>query len=168
MKAKNQLSIKKLLACVLSLAVIFSAFVFTSVSADTEKVILDWSNDGGYSGGGFDFFKDDPEGYIHVIGNKTLDSSTQIADLFNWWGFKVAGYDKIKFTAYTASGSCDIRMVYGDDVETANTTISDTLTVVTYDVANTAKEDVKFQLDAGKKGATVDVDLYISDVYVIK
>ena len=164
MKAKKQFSIKKLLACVLSLAVIFSAFVFTSVSADTEKVILDWSNYNGFSGGGFNFVKDDPTGYVHVSGAKTLAETTQIADLVNWWDFTADGYDKIQFTAYTASGSCDVRMVYGG-IETANTTISATPTVITYDVASTKKGDVKFQLDAGSKGATVDVDLYIGDVY---
>ena len=166
MKAKNQLSIKKLLACVLSLAVIFSAFVFTSVSADTETVILDWSNYNGYSGGGFHFVKDDPTGYVHVTAtDKELSENSQIADLLNWWGWSAAGYDKIKFTAYTASGSCDIRMVYGDNVETANTTISATPTVITYDVTSDSKADVKFQLDAGSKGAIVSVDLYIGDVY---
>lgn len=165
MKAKKQFSIKKLLACVLSLAVIFSAFVFTSVSADTETVILDWSNHNGYSGGGFNFVKDDPTGYVHVTGSKTLSDKTQSIDLVNWWDFTAAGYDNVKFTAYTASGSCDINMTF-DGKTTANTTISTEPTVITYDVpATTNKGDVKFTLDAGSKGATVDVDLYISDVY---
>ena len=163
MKAKKQFSIKKLLACVLSLAVIFSAFVFTSVSADTETVILDWSTAGGYSD--FTFAKDDPAGFLHVTGNQTLDPATQSTYLYNYWDFTGAGYDKIQYTAYTASGSCDIRMKF-DDQETANTTISTTPTVITYDVpATTKKGDVKFILDAGEKGATVDVDVYIGDVY---
>ena len=165
MKAKKQFSIKKLLACVLSLAVIFSAFVFTSVSADTEKVILDWSNWNGYSGGELHFVKDDPTGYVHVTGSKTLSDQTQSIDLVNWWNWTADGYDKVKFTAYTASGSCNINMTF-DGKTTANTTISTEPTVITYDVpAITNMGDVKFQLDAGSKGATVDVDLYISDVY---
>ncbi|MEE1003704.1 MAG: hypothetical protein U0L17_08215 [Acutalibacteraceae bacterium] len=165
MKAKKQFSIKKLLACVLSLAVIFSAFVFTSVSADTEKVILDWSNWNGFSGGGFDKTPDDPTGYVHVTGSKTLSDQTQSIDLVNWWNWTADGYDKVKFTAYTASGSCDINMTF-DGKTTANTTISTEPTVITYDVpAITKMGDVKFTLDAGSKGATVDVDLYIGDVY---
>lgn len=131
-------------------------------------VILDWSNFNGSSGGKFDLTKDDPTGYIHVTGTQTLGSGTQIADLINWWGFTAAGYDKIKFIAYTGSGSSNIRMGYGGNVETANTTISTTPTVVTYDVASTASGDVKFQLDAGTKGATVTVDIYISDIYGVK
>ena len=165
MKAKKQFSIKKLLACVLSLAVIFSAFVFTSVSADTEKVILDWSNYNGYSGGGFNFVKDDPTGYVHVTGSKTLSDQTQSIDLVNWYNWTADGYDKVKFTAYTASGSCNINMTF-DEKTTANTTISTEPTVITYDVpAITKMGDVKFTLDAGEKGATVDVDVYIGDVY---
>ena len=161
---------KKFLSIILTVVLVASLVVTSLVTSasNTKNVILDWSNFDGYSGTGFNFTKDSPTGYIHVSGNKTLGSSTQIADLLNWWNWTAAGYDKIQFTAYTASGSCDVRM-YFDGQETANTTISSTPTVVTYDVPATTKTgDIKFQLDAGSKGATVDVDLYISDVYGIK
>ena len=161
---------KKFLSIILTVVLVASLVVTSLVTSasNTKNVILDWSNFDGYSGTGFNFTKDSPTGYIHVSGNKTLGSSTQIADLLNWWNWTAAGYDKIQFTAYTASGSCDVRM-YFDGQETANTTISSTPTVVTYDVPATTKTgDIKFQLDAGSKGATVDVDLYIGDVYGIK
>ena len=161
---------KKFLSIILTVVLVTSLVVTSLVTSasNTKNVILDWSNFSGFSGTGFNFTKDSPTGYIHVSGNKTLGSSTQIADLLNWWDWTAAGYDKIQFTAYTASGSCDVRM-YFDGQETANTTISSTPTVVTYDVPATTKTgDIKFQLDAGSKGATVDVDLYIGDVYGIK
>ena len=161
---------KKLLSLALSLALVFSvaAVAGVSASAEGETVILDWSKFNGYSGGGFDFTKDEPTGYVHVTAtDKKISDSTQITDLLNWWGWTAAGYDKIQFTAYTASGSCNIRMVF-DGVEHETKTISEARTVVTYDVPATTKtDDVKFQLDAGTKGATVSVDLYIGDVYGI-
>ena len=59
--------------------------------------------------------------------------------------------------------------MFFDGVEHASKTISEAPTVVTYDVPATTKTgDVKFQLDAGTKGATVSVNLYIGDVYGIK
>ena len=141
----------------------------TKVASTSSNVILDWSNFNGYSEAKFKYDKDDPTGYIHVSGTKTTSNESQILDLLNWWDWSAAGYDKIKFTAYTGSGSCDIRMVYGQyGSPTANATISTTPTVVTYDVTSTASGDIKFQLDAGAKDATVDVDLYISDVYGVK
>ena len=137
------------------------------LNTETREIILDWSKFGGYSGGGFTFKKDEPTGYIHVTGDKTLSDKTSVAELLNWWGWTAEGYDKIQFTAYTASGSCNIRM-YFDGKTTATTTISTEPTVVTYDVTTAQKGDVKFQLDAGTKGATVSVNLYIGDVYGIK
>ena len=163
-------TMKKLLSLALSLALVFSvaAVAGVSASAEGETVILDWSKFNGYSGGGFDFTKDDPTGYVHVTGDKKIGDTTSVADLLNWWGWTAEGYDKIQFTAYTASGSCNIRMVF-DGVEHATKTISEVPTVVTYDVPATTKTgDVKFQLDAGTKGATVSVNLYIGDVYGIK
>lgn len=139
------------------------------LNTETREIILDWSKFNGYSGGGFGFTKDDPTGYVHVTGdNKTLSDKTSVTDLLNWYNWTAAGYDKIQFTAYTATGSCNIRMVF-DGVEHATKTISTEPTVVTYDVPATTKTgDVKFQLDAGTKGATVSVNLYIGDVYGIK
>ena len=139
----------------------------TKASSTSGNVILDWSNFNGYSGTGFNFTKDSPTGYIHVSGNKTLGSSTQIADLLNWWNWTPSGYDKIQFTVY---GKGNVRLNYGG-TETASTTLSSTpktITINVSDFANTNAGDIKFQLDAGAKGATVDVDLYISDVYGIK
>ena len=164
-------TMKKLLSLALSLALVLSvaAVAGISASAEGETVILDWTKFNGYSGGGFDFTKDEPTGYVHVTAtDKKISDSTQITDLLNWWGWTAAGYDKIQFTAYTASGSCNIRMVF-DGVEHETKTISEARTVVTYDVPATTKtDDVKFQLDAGTKGATVSVDLYIGYVYGIK
>ena len=137
------------------------------LNTETREIILDWSKFNGYSEGGFTFKKDEPTGYIHVTGDKTLSDKTSVAELLNWWGWTAEGYDKIQFTAYTASGSCNIRM-YFDGKTTATTTISTEPTVVTYDVTTAQKGDVKFQLDAGTKGATVSVNLYIGDVYGIK
>lgn len=140
------------------------------LNTETSEIILDWSKFNGYSGGDFTFEKDNPTGYIHVKGTKELGSGTQIADLLNWWSWTAVGYDKIQFTAYTASGSgsCNIRMVF-DGKEREIKTISEEPTVITYDVTTpSTSNDVKFQLDAGSKGATVSVDLYISDVYGIK
>ena len=159
---------KRILSLALSLALVLSvvAVAGISASAEGETVILDWSNYNGYSGGDFHFTKDEPTGYVHVTGDKTLDPKTQITDLLNWWDWTAEGYDKIQFTAYTTSGSCNIRMFF-DGVEHETKTISTEPTVVTYDVTTAQKGDVKFQLDAGTKGATVSVNLYIGDVYGI-
>lgn len=139
-------TMKKILSLALSLALVLSVVAVAGISASAEgaTVILDWTKFNGYSGGGFHFTKDEPTGNVHVTGDKTLDPKTQITDLLNWWDWTAEGYDKIQFTAYTTSGSCNIRMFF-DGVEHASKTISEAPTVVTYDVPATTKTgDVKF------------------------
>lgn len=180
MKVRNKLITKKVLAYMLSLAMILSVFVSATVSVSAAEstsgssdetlngvVILDWSEFNGYSGGGFGYKKDEPTGYIHVTGTKELGSDTEIADLVNWWDWTPAGYEKIQFKAY---GTGNIRLTYGGK-ETDITTLSSSPTTIAYNVsdfANTDKGDIKFQTSAGTKGGTITVDLYISDVYGIK
>lgn len=174
MKAEKQFSIKKLLACVLSLAVILSAFVFTSVSADTSTKLIDWdSNGGGYS----DFIGDrtgTPD-YIHITDTKTLSPSTDVARIWNHWGLTLEGYDKVEFKVY---GNCEgtynkIRFAYNNMEDKAGWTVfsasADDPTTVTVDVSqfgtDLSSKDYRFDIQATVKGAEVTADLYIGDVY---